>query len=142
MTKTLFLFALFLSVNFISYIAAAGDLSNPDKEAMDKTVDLMNNKAERAKVIKDDENMKKVDKDVTDLAGTEQNKDAMYSAASKIFQDMVKEANGDPIKMQELMQKAQSDPKKFMESLSGANQNLIRGIANDIEKTKVDSKTP
>lgn len=142
MTKNITKFAIFLSLNLISYISFAEELSGIDQEALKKTQGILTNKAEREKAKQGDEALKGVDRDVESLAGDGANKEAIYKAAAKIMEEMAKEAGGDAIKMQEVISKAQQNPQKFMESLSESNKSAIRGIANDIEKTKVDTKQP
>lgn len=123
-----------------SFTAIAGELDQASQEALKKTAHTLTNRAEREKYKKDDAALQKVDDQVHALTGDGKNKDAIYNAAAKILGDLAKESGGDPDKMLEKMQKAQSDPKAFLESLPQEDRNMIRGIAEDIEK--VDSKQP
>lgn len=140
MRKIIFIFA-FISANFISYLAVA-EVDGASDEALKKVQGVLTNKGAREDAKKTDGNLQKVDNDIDALTSNPQNKEALYQAASKILGEVAKEANGDPQKMQELMIKAQKDPAAFLNSMSESNKKLIRSIAEDIEKTKVDSKKP
>lgn len=134
--------AICLSVSLFTSVVNAEELSGVDQEALGKTTDMLKNRGEREKMKQNDAALKKVDRDVESLAGDGANKDAIYNAAAKVMEQMAKDSNGDAIKMQELIQQAQKNPQKFLESMDESNKAMIRGIANDIEKTKVDSKQP
>lgn len=111
--------------------------------SFNKTQELVVKPDAREKVKTENKEFRSADKKVEQLAGNHKNKEAIYDAASKIFADMVKSANGDAQKMQEIIDKAQKDPKAFYENyVSDGNKELIRGIAQDIGKIKVDSKNP
>lgn len=135
--------AICLCATFTASFAHAEELSGIDQEALGKTTDLLKNRGEREKMKQSDAALKKVDRDVESLAGDGANKDAIYNMAAKVMEQMAKDSNGDAIKMQELIQQAQKNPQKFLESMDESNKAMIRGIANDIEKSnKVDSKQP
>lgn len=122
---------------------ASAQLDPASNEALRKTQNVLVDKNEREKVKANDASLQKVDKDLESLVGKDGDKEALYKAASKIMNDLAQETNGDADKMQLIMQQAQKDPKGFYEKyLSGENKQMIRGIAEDIEKIKVDSKRP
>ncbi len=120
--------------------AAAGELDGASQEALDKTQGLLTNKAERDKAVRGDAKAEAADAKVQALPGSAQDKEAIYGISSEIFADLAKEANGDPVKMQEIMAKAQADPQGFYNSLSKKNQQSIEEAAKKM--SPADGRAP
>jgi hypothetical protein len=134
--------AFFLCTVFIS-AAAIGEMDPASQEALVKTQQVLTNPEDRQNAFQGNESMQGVDRDVSALSGNDKNKNAIYDVASKIFADIANQANGDSIKMQELIEAAQKNPEAFLNNtVSEQNKAMIRQISEDIEKISVDSKKP
>lgn len=142
MKNTFFGIAILLCMSLFIETAKA-QLDPESNEALRKTQNVLTDQGTRERVKATDASLQKIDKDLENLVGKDGDKEALYQAASKIMSDLAQETNGDADKMQLIMQEAQKNPKAFYEKyISGENKQMIRGIAEDIEKIKVDSKRP
>lgn len=93
--------------------AKAEELDKASQEALQKTTELLTNRAQREEAIKKDTKAQGADKMVDQVSGGGQNKEDVYGLASDVFADLVKETGGDAQKMQELLQKMARDPASF-----------------------------
>lgn len=126
--------ALISAMSIYSFSASAEELKKVDAEALDKTVEMLNNRQQREEYANQSEQSKKADKMAKDLFGA-QGADKAYAAAAEILKTMVQQTNGDPAAMQKMMNDAQKNPEAFMKSLSSEHQNMIRKLAEDVEAT-------
>jgi hypothetical protein len=107
-------------------------LDAASSEALAKTQDLLKTPALRDAAIQKSQGAQLVDTQVKSLGGNSANVDSIYGLSSDIFEDLVKESHGDPLKMQELLSKAKDDPKGFAEHLSDKNKRALRDVAGKI----------
>jgi hypothetical protein len=98
-------------------------------KALEQTQALLKNRALREQAIKADPNSRAADIQAHALEGSGVSGEAIYGLSSEIFEDLVKQADGDPIKMQEILQQAQKDPKGFAERMSEKNKKAIRDLS-------------
>lgn len=119
--------------------ALAEELDAASAEALKKTQELLKNPALRQQAIKADPNARSADAQAHALDASGVTGDAIYGLSSEIFEDLVKQANGDPIKMQEILLQAQKDPKGFAERMSEKNKRALRELSG---KAVVAPNTP
>ena len=112
--------------------ASAGELDAPSTAALAKTQALLQTPAEREKVVNETGAAQTVDAEVKAMAGNPANTENIYKLSSDIFADLVKQTNGDPMKMQQILMDAKNDPKAFYEHLSEKNRNSLHDIAGKI----------
>src|SRR4051812_45740097 len=108
------LLALVLSAS----LALAGDLDDASNDALVSTQKLLTDPALRAKAVKENSGAAQAHQQADLAAGGGANTEALYGLSSEIFEDMVKQTGGDPLKLQELIQKAMKDPESFGKNLS------------------------
>lgn len=117
---------------------AQENLDAASEEALRRTQSLMTNPGERDKMIRDNPELQAMEHNINNVAaGNGTVKNGIYDISSKVFATIVKKSNGDATKMKLLLQEAQSNPEKFYnENFSAAEQAAIRGIAQEVEKSK------
>ncbi len=130
--------SLFISaVLSLSFSVLAEELSNVDSQALEKTVQLLQSRSERQKVIDESEDAKKADKMVKDMMGGDQEGvKETYKAAAAIFRSMANAHNGDAEGMVEATSKAQQNPEQFMQNLSPEQKAMIKKLSERIEKVQ------
>lgn len=109
--------------------AAEAGRDATSSEALEKTQALLKNPALREQALKADPHARAADSQARALEGNGIPANAIYDLSSEIFEDLVKEANGDPLKMQEILQQAQKDPKGFAERMSEKNKRKLRDLS-------------
>jgi len=75
-------------------------------------------------------------------AGNAHDKQELYNISADIMPLLVRQAGGDPVKMQNLMLKAQTDPESFLNSLSPGLKEKIKNIANELDKNQASGQRP
>lgn len=101
-------------------------------EALTKTQELLTTPALRDGAVQKNQGAQLVDTQVKSLGGNSANVDSIYGLSSDIFEDLVKETHGDPVKLQEFLTRAKDDPKGFAEHLSEKNKRALRDVAGKI----------
>lgn len=115
-------------------ISAYADLDSSQTEGLKETQTMMTNRKAREEAIKRDPKAKEIDAKAGILAGTQGNKEEMYSLSADLLEKIAKETGGDPVKMQQLLLDAQKDPKAFYEKyLDAKEQARVRGLATKIQ---------
>ena len=115
----------------LSFNVLAEELNKVDSEALDKTVQMLNNPVAREGAIKENgDGAKKADKMAKDLMGSDANVQEIYKAAAEIFRKMASDNNGDLDKMMEAMGKAQQDPEGFYKTLSPEQKEMIKNLGD------------
>lgn len=107
-------------------------LSKEDQKALDDTKAMLRDRNAVDRFAKENPSAKAVDENVKSLMGPDTG--ATYDLAADVFADIVKEANGDPAKLTQLIEELQKNPEKLAKRLSPAQQDKIRGLANKIEQ--------
>jgi hypothetical protein len=113
-------------------MAVAGELDAASTAALGQTQVLLQTPAEREKVVNQTAAAQTADAEAKALAGNPANTEDIYKISSDIFADLVKQANGDPQKMQQMLIDAKNDPKGFYERLSEKNRRSIHEISGKI----------
>jgi hypothetical protein len=110
-----FVTAFFVLSSLAASSSRAEGLDAASGTALTETTRLLKSKTEREKAIKDNPNAQSVDQMVKSVGGSEGGTEAIYGMSSEVFENVAKEAAGDPVKMQEIITKANQDPKGFYE---------------------------
>ena len=113
----------------------AEELSNVDAKALEQTVQMLNNKSQRQAAVNQNDESKKADAMAKNLFG-EKGVDKAYAAAAEILKTMVKQTNGDSAEMSKMMQEAQANPAEYLKKLSAEHQQMIKKLAEDVERTR------
>jgi hypothetical protein len=114
----------------------ASALDAADEEALKKTQELLQNPALRQKTLEKDADAARADQKVRELGVTEENSEEIYSITSDIAATLIREADGDPAKLQEMIQKAIQNPEAFAQSLSPEQIRRIKAVSSKIDKEK------
>lgn len=89
-------------------------LDSSSSKALSQTQNLLTDPSARAKAIKGDGQAESADSYVNNLTGgNAQTNNDVYDLASEVFANVVKDAHGDPKKMQAEMEEFQRDPAAF-----------------------------
>ncbi len=106
----------FTSIHGYGQEARGGNWSatSASANALNQTQTILTDPSARAKAINGDSEAESADSYVNNLTGgnTQTNND-VYDLASKVFANLVKDAHGDPNKMQAEIEKFQRDPAAF-----------------------------
>lgn len=138
--KLLFLVA-FTSASYMSF--ANDELDKSSEEALQKTKEVLLDASKRKEAMKDNNKAQEGDKHLESFTGSAQNKEAMYRMSADIMENIVKSTNGDAAAMQKMMEDAQKDPEAFYKAvLTDAQKAQVRGLANEIEKSKSPANSP
>jgi hypothetical protein len=131
------LIAVSLFFIFLGSVAKAEDAASVS--ALADTQTMLQNPAQRNKIIKDNPTAQSVDASVKSLTGNSKTTDEVYQLAGKVLEDLVKETGGDPVKMMEIMSKAQTDPKSLMDHVSEQNKQDFHSVSSEIENSPTTS---
>lgn len=97
--------------------------------ALQQTQSMLQSPTDRAKAIQGNASAQAADDQAHALGGSAAGTEAIYSLTSDILADLARQANGDPVKMQELLQQAMANPEAFAANLSDRNKAQLRAIA-------------
>lgn len=112
-------------------------LDSDEQKGLSQTTDLLKSSKDRQKVIDADPSARDVDAKVSALAGSGKNKEEIYGVSAEVFDKVVKEANGDPQKLQNIMDEAAKNPEAFYSKYFGdAQKAKVRDVANKIDANK------
>lgn len=114
--------------------AGDGNLDKESAEALSQTKALLNDTAFQNGYMADPKAQEAHQKVKEITGGNQRQTQEMYSISAESFDAVVRQANGDPAKIQEILGKAQADPKGFLQSLPPEQRERIRALASEIEK--------
>lgn len=136
--RLLFLFLfLFSSTKMLAQQNNSSSGVDPHSEkALQQTLQMLNDPQQRMKAVNQSPQAQKAHQQALDLAGNEENLGEIYNLSGQLLQNVAKDANGDPQKMREALQKAMRDPAAFAQSLTPAQKQQLKKLADDIERTK------
>lgn len=122
------------STLLVSYSASA--LDQASESALSQTQTLLNNQQQREQALKANPSAsmagEKVNQITTDSAAQNQ----IYSISAEIFNDLVREANGDSTKLMLLLEQAQKNPQQFYERLSATHKQRIKNVGDTVSPTQ------
>lgn len=135
--------SLFLSsVLSLSITVFAEELSKIDSDAIDKTVELLNNPSQRQQVIDNNDGAKKADQMARQLLGDGADLQQVYKAAGEIFRKLANENNGDLNKMLEKMAEGQKNPESFFNSLTPKERAMVQSLGQKANERKQLQASP
>ena len=105
-----------------------------------KTQELLRNKAARDKANKtiNAKAAQKADQFAGQTVGNNpEAKEQMYGLAADVFEILVKDANGDPEKMQEMLTQYLLNPAAFAAKLTPEQQAKLRNISGSVPKSNL-----
>lgn len=137
---TAFLLVSLLSLSTHAQSRGSEPLSKEDQKALDKTQQMLRDRSQVEAYTKKNPEAANTDANVKALMGPDT--DAAYDLAADILADLVKQANGDPAKLMELLENAKKNPEAFAKKLSPAQQDKIRGLANKVEERQKKAPAP
>ncbi len=134
------LFALILGSPF-SDLAMAKDTQNlsdaaATQDALVQTKTLLRSRAKRNAYINENKEARQADTAAKMISDNPRHTDEIYDISADIMDQIVKETDGDVMKMQELLIKAAANPRAFHHRLSPKHKARIRSLASEIEKDK------
>jgi uncharacterized protein (DUF2126 family) len=119
-------------------VAEVQALDSASDEALTQTQQLLTDPSKRAKAIENDTAAKQADQNARSLGVTQANTEEIYALTADIMATLVKDSDGDPVKLQATVQEALKNPEAFRSKLTPAQIQRIKGLAQriDAEKTK------
>lgn len=122
---------LFMLVSSMISISFAEDL------ALKQTQLLLNDRGQLNQIFKNDSKARDADEfALKAVDGNEQDRNQLYQISSQILDQLAKESNQDPTKMQEQLLKAAQNPDQFYKSLPYEIQNNVKNVADRVEKRR------
>jgi preprotein translocase subunit SecD len=121
------------SVVTLSLHVLAEEMSSADKEALQKTMQLLQNPNERQEVINSSSDANKADQMAKQLVG-EENLQDVYRLAAQVMRKLAIENKGDSQSMVKEMQQAQKNPEAFYNSLSDGQRKEIMEMRRKIKE--------
>ncbi len=115
-------------------VAGEGNLDKESAEALSQTKALLNDTAFQNGYMADPKAQEAHQKVKELTGGNQRQQQEIYSISAESFDAIVKQANGDPAKIQEILLKAQADPKGFFQSLPPEQRERIRALASEMDK--------
>ena len=98
-------------------------------QALEQTTALLNNPAERDKVIQGDPKAQKADQQVKDLGLSPAGESKVYELSGSILEKLNAETGGDPDKMSQKVQELSRDPASLEKMLSEEQKAQIHEIS-------------
>lgn len=137
-----FAFGIFALSASIAFAQTSSQQDKATQEALGQTQQLLRDKQQREKALQQNPQAMEQHKRVQQLTGSEKNTDAVYDISADIMDNLVKDANGDPQKMQELMQQAQKDPAAFYNKLTPEQKARIKALSEQISPQPQANSAP
>jgi len=137
MNKSLLCFAASLFILLpVSSVHLQEELDFHTIEALLKTQALLNNKIKREQSIKNNPRGQSADQRVKSLSADPDITEEIYKLTADVFGTLVKETQGDPKKMTDLLNKAEKSPEEFSKLFTPEQIEKIRELGKKIEKSK------
>ena len=132
-----FLLFLFAGV-FGCSVALGNGLDSNAQESLQETQKILTNPMLRNKSVQDLNTPASKDalNNAHKLGDATGQTEALFQLSSQVFEQMVKESNGDSAKLEKMMPEAQKNPEKFFNSWSPEQKAKVSEIANKIENKK------
>jgi hypothetical protein len=109
------------------------DLDGASQDALNKTQNLLNDRQQREAAVKKDRKSTAADQYVKQLTdGNDKTNNEIYELAAQVFQTVVKDANGDPKKMQEALDRFKRNPQEFASEFTPEQRAKLHEIAEKL----------
>ena len=116
--------------------AASQALDAASSEALDATLRLLQDPAQRSAVLAGSPQAAAIDQQVQAMLATPALQEEFYALAAAIFADLVQSSGGDANRMTQALTAARSDPAGFVASLSPSTAERLRAFASKIPGQK------
>lgn len=126
-----------VAATFVLVAFAAPELRAQDddsEKALRETQELLKSPALRQQTINSNADAKKADQNLRELGGSQANVEEIYAITADITASLVHQANGDPVKLQELVQEAMKNPEAFHSKLTPAQIQRIKSVSAKIDE--------
>jgi len=126
-----------LAVVWVSAVPAAAQALDPaSTRALNATLRLLQDPAQRDAAIAGNAQAAAADRQLQAMLRTPELRDEFYGLAAAIFADMVQRSAGDASKMAQALAAGQADPAGFVASLSPQTAERLRAFAGKIADQK------
>jgi hypothetical protein len=112
--------------------AASQALDAASATALDATLRLLQDPAQRSAVIAGNPQAAAIDQQVQAMLGNPALQEEFYALTGAIFAELVQNSGGDANRMTQIIAAAQSDPAGFVASLSPQTAERLRAFASKI----------
>lgn len=126
---------LVLCILILSHTAFALDPAS--QQALQQTQELLKTPDKRNNALKETPEATAAGNQVTSVAKDPQDQQKIYELSSKVMERLVRESQGDPEKMTQLLERAKTNPEDFANSLTSDERDSLRGVAGSIESKTV-----
>ncbi len=124
----------FSAVLSFSFQVFADELSEVNSKALEKTMELLQNKSQRDQFIEENPQAGRADNNSKQLFGDGAQLEQAYKLASEIFRKLATENNGDVTKMLEQITNGKQNPEQFYKSLDASQKKLILDLSKGVEE--------
>lgn len=120
-----------LALSFPSH----GELDEHDQKALKETQTLLKDREQRRNAINENQKTRDADQNVKNLfGGSEALTDEAYALAAEVLANVVKSADGDARKMQEMMTEFHRDPAAFAATWTPEQKAKLKALAEKLGK--------
>ena len=106
----------------------AGKLDPESAAALQQTMKLLTESDQLEQALKKDPNAKHVDDRVRSLAGSEENRQAIYEFAAEVFQSLIEQTEGNSIAAMQKLDEAMKNHEGFAKSLTPAQRAKLKEL--------------
>ena len=128
---------LWLLMFTLSTPAFAEPLDAPSQQALEQTLELLNNRHQRQKAVSGSQAARSAQNKALSLVGTEQNLDELYKISGEIFKTLVNQNGGDTEKMNSRLDRANQNPAQYYQTLTPAQKQMIKELADKLQSPPV-----
>ncbi|MFN3697490.1 MAG: hypothetical protein ACK4VO_08615 [Pseudobdellovibrio sp.] len=122
---------------FIFFIISMLNLEAYSDQALKDTQALMNDRNQLNQVFKEDAKARDADQfALKAVGGDTKDRDKLYQISSQILEQLTKDNQQDPQKMQEQLLKAAQNPEQFYKQLSPEVRKNIQEVAESVEQRR------
>ena len=106
----------------------AEQMDEHDQEALKKTMELLQNRMQREKVMKDDPEARQADETARQLLGDGADLEKFYKLSAQIFRNVAKENGGNVNEMMKQITKGKKDPHAFLNNMTDEQKAMIKEL--------------
>jgi hypothetical protein len=117
-------------------LPAQAELDEHDQKALKDTQELLTDKEQRREAVERNAKSRAADRNARDLFGGQMT-DEVYALAADVFANVVKSANGDAKKMQEMMAEFRRNPAAFAASWTPEQKAKLKALAEKLGKPEM-----
>ncbi len=118
----------------LSLPALSQELDSGADESARKTQELLKNPAQRNEYSEKNQSARDTDRELRRAVGSDAAAEDVYGLAADIFPELVKAANGDPVRMQEIMAQVHRNPASLKDYFTPEQLERLKAVASQVEK--------